>query len=266
VRAAWVFAGRGTPSGHTTMIAIISDIHSNIEALEAVSADIADKKCEAIFCLGDVIGYGPDPKVCLDRSMAYPFAIMGNHDHAVFMEPLGFNTAAERAVFWTRRVLEGEPQDAVRRRRWEFLAAMEAVHRLDGILFTHGSPRQPMHDYLFPDEAELNLTKLTAAFDLIQGACFVGHTHLPGVFKETYEFLTPTQLGHKYVLDDRRAIINVGSVGQPRDLDPRACYVTLDGRTVQWHRIPYDHKTTMEKILAIPDLDEFLANRLAEGR
>ncbi len=248
------------------MIALVSDIHSNIEALEAVCADIADNKCEAVYCLGDVVGYGPDPKVCLDRVMEFEFTIMGNHDHAVFIEPLGFNTAAERAVFWTRQVLGAEADEKTRRRRWEFFARMDTVRKTDGLLYAHGSPRHPMHDYIFPDEAELNLSKLMAAFDLIEGVCFVGHTHLPGVFRETYEFLTPTQLGHKFRLDGGRALVNVGSVGQPRDLDPRACYVTVDGREVRWHRVPYDHKTTMEKILAVDELDEFLANRLAEGR
>ncbi len=248
------------------MIALVSDIHSNLEALEAVLGDLADKNCETVFCLGDVVGYGPDPKACLDRVMGLGGCIMGNHDHAVFMEPMGFNTAAERAVFWTRRVLESDADEDVRRARWEYVASMDVVAQVNGHLLAHGSPRHPMHEYLFPDEAELNLTKLVSVFDILDGVCFVGHTHLPGVFRETFEFLTPTQIGHKYTLGEGKAIVNVGSVGQPRDLDPRACYVTVDGREVRWHRVPYDHKTTREKIQAVDDLDEFLANRLAEGR
>ena len=246
--------------------AVISDIHGNIEALEAVCADIAAKKVDTVFCLGDVVGYGPDPKACLDRAMEFEFTIMGNHDHAVFMEPGGFNTPAENAVFWTRRTLDEEPDEARRRKRWEFLAGLEEFRETSSVLFVHGSPRRPMHEYLFPDEAELSMTRLLEVFDLMQHVCFVGHTHLPGVFTETYEFLTPAQIGHKYVIGDRKAILNVGSVGQPRDADPRACYVTVDGREVRWHRIPYDHQKTMEKILATKELDEFLANRLAEGR
>jgi diadenosine tetraphosphatase ApaH/serine/threonine PP2A family protein phosphatase len=248
------------------MIAVISDIHGNLEAMQAVCADIALKKVQSIFCLGDVVGYGPDPAACLDRAMDFDFTIMGNHDHAVFMEPGGFNTPAENAVFWTRRVLDGEPDEARRRRRWEFLARMDEYRETDSVLFVHGSPRRPMHEYLFPDEAELSLQRLMETFDLVKHVCFVGHTHLPGVFTETYEYLTPSQIGHKFTIGERKAILNVGSVGQPRDLDPRACYVTVDGREVRWHRVPYDHKTTMEKILATSELDEFLANRLAEGR
>jgi diadenosine tetraphosphatase ApaH/serine/threonine PP2A family protein phosphatase len=248
------------------MIAIISDIHGNLEAMQAVCADIASKKIQSIFCLGDVIGYGPDPAACLDRAMDFDFTIMGNHDHAVFMEPGGFNTPAENAVFWTRRTLDGERDETQRRRRWEFLARMDEYRETDSVLFVHGSPRRPMHEYLFPDEAEMSLQRLMETFDLVKHVCFVGHTHLPGVFTETYEFLTPSQIGHKFMIGDRKAILNVGSVGQPRDLDPRACYVTVDGHEVRWHRIPYDHKRTMEKILATSELDEFLANRLAEGR
>lgn len=247
-------------------IAVVSDIHGNIEALEAVLADIAGRGIAKIFCLGDVVGYGPDPEACIDRVMGLDFTIMGNHDHAVFMEPIGFNTPAENAVFWTRERLDAEPDDQVRRRRWEFLAGMREFREMNSVLFVHGSPQRPMHDYLFPDEAELNMTHLMEVFDLLRQICFVGHTHLPGVFTETYEFLTPAQVGEAYAISDRKVIINVGSVGQPRDLDPRACYVTIAGRDVRWHRVPYDHKKTMEKILATDELDDFLANRLAEGR
>jgi diadenosine tetraphosphatase ApaH/serine/threonine PP2A family protein phosphatase len=248
------------------MIAVVSDIHGNLEALEAVAADIASKKIGAVFCLGDVVGYGPDPRACLDRAMDFDFTIMGNHDHAVFMEPSGFNTPAENAVFWTRQTLDGEPDEGLRRKRWEFLAKMEEFREREGVLFVHGSPRRPMHEYIFPDEAEVNLTRLAEALGMVKHVCFVGHTHLPGIFNETYDFQAPSQIGHRYTIGDRKVIINVGSVGQPRDLDPRACYVTIEGREVRWHRIPYDYKTTMEKILSVKELDEFLANRLAEGR
>jgi len=248
------------------MIALVSDIHGNIEALDAVCADIAEKGCDRILCLGDVVGYGPDPKACLDRVIGFDLTIMGNHDHAAFIEPAGFNTPAERAIFWTRKVLEVEADEGLRRGRWEFLARMATFHSEDGILYVHGSPRHPMHEYLFPDEGETAPAKLMQVFDLVRETCFLGHTHLPGVFTPDYRFLTPAQVDHRYVVGQGKAVVNVGSVGQPRDLDPRACYVTLDGREVRWNRVPYDNRTTMEKIFAIPDLDDFLAQRLAEGR
>ena len=248
------------------MIAIVSDIHGNIEALDAVCADIAKKGCERILCLGDVVGYGPDPKACLDRAMEFDFTIMGNHDHAVFIEPGGFNTAAEQAVFWTRRMLDTEPDEGRRRRRWEFLATMDTTRKEDGVLYVHGSPRQPMHEYLFPDEAEVSPMKLVEVFNLLESVCFLGHTHLPGLFTEMFQFLVPDKLEHRYEVGSGKAVINVGSVGQPRDLDPRACYVTLDGQEVRWHRVAYDWERTVEKILAIRELDDFLGIRLAEGR
>jgi len=248
-------------------VAIISDVHANLEALDAVLADIDRQGIGTIYCLGDVVGYGPDPAACLDRVIERcEFTVMGNHDHALLMEPTGFNTPAENAIFWSRRQLNGEADEQARRRQWEFLAQMPAFREMDSVLFVHGSPQRPMHDYLFPDEAELNMAHLVSVFDLFTHVCFVGHTHLPGVFTQTYEFLTPSQLGESYAIANRKVIVNVGSVGQPRDLDPRACYVTLDGREVRWRRVPYDHKATMEKILATDVLDEFLANRLADGR
>ena len=248
-------------------VAIISDIHANLEALDAVLVDIDRQGIEAIYCLGDVVGYGPDPAACVDRVIdRCEFAIMGNHDHAVFMEPTGFNTPAETAIFWSRCRLNAEEDEQKRLRRWEFVARMPAFREMNAVLFVHGSPQRPMHDYLFPDEAELNMPHLVSVFDLFSQVCFVGHTHLPGVFTETYEFLAPAKVGDQYTIGSRKVIVNVGSVGQPRDLDPRACYLTLAGREVRWHRVPYDHKKTMEKILATDVLDEFLANRLADGR
>ena len=248
------------------MIAIVSDIHANLEALQAVQAHIASQKVETVFCLGDILGYGPDPRACVDAAMEFEFTIMGNHDHAVFMEPTGFNTPAEQAVFWTRQTLDSEPDETRRRKRWEFVARMEEFCERDVTLFVHGSPRRPMHEYLFPDEADVNMVRLMESFGLVKHLCFVGHTHLPGVFTESTEFMAPAEIGYKFTVGEGKAIINVGSVGQPRDLDPRACYVTVEGREIRWHRVPYDHKTTMEKILATNVLDEFLANRLAEGR
>lgn len=246
--------------------AIISDIHANTEAAEAVLAHIGEQGIEEIYCLGDIVGYGPEPGPCIDLASRYQFVCMGNHDHAVFMEPGGFNTSAEQAVFWTRENLESETSIEARKTRWEFFAGMDTYRIEDGILYVHGSPRRPMHEYLFPDEPITNIPKIAGAFDRVERACFVGHTHLPGVFTEDLRFLTPVEINSRLEIADRKLIINVGSVGQPRDLDPRACYVTFDGQEVVWHRVPYDHKATASKIFAIDELDDFLGYRLVEGR
>ena len=113
------------------MIAVISDIHSNIDALEAVIADIEGRNVEQIICLGDVIGYGPQPRECLDRIMEKAsVTLMGNHDFAVFYEPGNFNMGAETACFWTRQELEDEPDDAKRNARWEFLGSLPVKHTM----------------------------------------------------------------------------------------------------------------------------------------
>jgi diadenosine tetraphosphatase ApaH/serine/threonine PP2A family protein phosphatase len=248
------------------LLALISDIHSNLAALEAVLADIKAQGAERIYCLGDVIGYGPQPRECIDLAAQWEFCLMGNHDYAVFLEPTGFNTAAERAVFWTREALDAEPASEARLRRWEFLADL-GVHKFeDNVLFVHGSPRRPLHEYIFPDDPQMNMEKMAAIFDRIPSACFVGHTHMPGVFTEDYRFLVPAELDHHMELGERRVVINIGSVGQSRDRDPRACYVLLDGKRVVWRRVEYDVQATARAILEAPGLDNFNALRLRDGR
>jgi len=248
------------------LLALISDIHANLAALESVLADIKDQGAERIYCLGDVIGYGPQPVECLDLAPDWDLCLMGNHDHAVFLEPAGFNTAAERAVFWTRDRLESDSDGERRQRHLEFVAGL-GVHRFeDNILFVHGSPRRPLHEYVFPDDPEMNMQKMATIFDRIPSVCFVGHTHMPGLFTEDYRFLTPGDLDHVYAIGDRKAVVNIGSVGQPRDRDPRACYVLLDGRQVVWRRVEYDVQATVRAILEAPGLDNFNAQRLRDGR
>lgn len=247
------------------LIALISDIHANLPALTAVLADIKSQGIEQIYCLGDIIGYGPWPGECLDLAGGWEFCLMGNHDHAVLLEPGGFNSSAEQAIFWTRQRLEAEPDGAVRQRRWEFVAAL-GVHKFENnLLFVHGSPRRPLHEYVFPDDAEVNREKVTAIFDRIPSACFVGHTHMPGLLSSDYQFRSPAELGGRIKLDGRKAVVNIGSVGQPRDRDPRACYVVLNGAEVIWRRVPYDVESMVKAILAT-GLEKFNAHRLRDGR
>ena len=102
------------------MIAILSDIHANLEALRAVLADAGREGAEAVYCLGDVVGYGPEPRACLDLALDFRLTVLGNHDHAALFDPAGFSPSAERAIFWTRGQLEASPEPwEVRERRWE---------------------------------------------------------------------------------------------------------------------------------------------------
>lgn len=256
------------------MLAIISDIHSNLEALNAVLADIATRNVEQIICLGDVIGYGPNPRECIDLIMAnVAVTLIGNHDHAVLYEPVKFNIGAEAACFWTRQQLEDEPDAALRGKRWDFLGSLPVKHVMSGdrvglgeLMFVHGSPRRPVNEYVFPDDVYNNPSKIQSVFERTNHLCFVGHTHLPGIFVER-EFYSPDDVEMVYkVADKQKVLVNVGSVGQPRDRDARACYALVEPRTIRFVRVPYDVEQTAAKVRQVPDLDDYLAARLKDGR
>ncbi len=251
------------------MIAIISDIHSNLEALQAVMADIESRGINRIICLGDVIGYGPNPHECLDMIIERcEVCICGNHDVAVFYEPYSFNLGAERAVYWTRSQIEEHNSQAARNRRIQFLGSLPVTYEGDGFLCVHGSPRKPINEYLFADDVFNNPNKLLDNFRrLEQMTCFVGHTHVPGILLDDPYFDPPDELAEPNHFElSEQAIINVGSVGQPRDRDWRASYVVLDDDEVEFVRVEYDIDKTVAKIQKIPQLDNFLADRLKEGR
>jgi predicted phosphodiesterase len=258
------------------MFAVLSDIHSNLEALTAVLADIEKRGIRTIYCLGDVIGYGPDPGKCLDLIIEKTEScVLGNHDYAAFYEPTNFNYAAEQASFWTREVLETEDGGDVRDRRWGFLGELAMRQRLETKLgpntatmdFVHASPRRPVNEYIFPDDVYTNPLKVRLLFERVEHICFVGHTHMPGVFLDEPDFYLPDELSNVYpIIDDEKAIINIGSVGQPRDKDNRASYVYVNENEVHFVRVEYDFETTVEKITAVEQLDNFHAERLREGR
>jgi diadenosine tetraphosphatase ApaH/serine/threonine PP2A family protein phosphatase len=251
--------------------AIISDIHSNLEALQAVLRDIERHNVDEIYCLGDVVGYGPNPCECLDLAMKCQVVLLGNHDQGAMWDPDGFNPPAERAIFWTREQLEAPIANRqLKEKRWDFLNERPRSHRENGFLFVHGSARNPLNEYVFPEDI-YNQRKMERIFALVDRYCFQGHTHVPGVFteqlpEELYQFHSPEEIDHIYRLDGRKTLCNVGSVGQPRDGNPRACYVLLDDETIRFRRVEYDVEATVKKIYAVPDLENFLGERLREGR
>jgi len=248
--------------------AVISDIHGNLDALQVVLADIEGRGLDRIICLGDIIGYGPDPTRCLDlvREKCL-FAMMGNHDFAVLYEPTMFNTSAEQAAFWTRAQFEQEPDVDMRRQRFEYLGGLVIRRWFEGSLFVHASPRRPINEYIFPDDVVAAPNKMASIFDRIETKAFCGHTHVTGVFTDEPDFYPPGDLGGAYTFrDDEKCIINPGSVGQPRDRDPRASYAILHDDRVEFVRLEYDIPAVVKKITAIPDLSDFLGQRLLEGR
>ncbi len=256
--------------------AIVSDIHANLEALTTVLNDIENRGIDTIYCLGDVVGYGPNPVECLDLIIEKTqWCVLGNHDYATLYEPTNFNFGAEQASFWTRNILETREDAELNNKRWEFLGHLPMRHTIKMPLdageatidFVHASPRRPINEYIFPDDVYTNPAKVRVLFDKIDHLCFVGHTHMPGVFLDEPDFYLPDELGGAYpIVADEKAIINIGSVGQPRDRDNRASYAFVQDEKVNFVRLEYDYKTTMKKILDTGLLDSFHAERLQEGR
>lgn len=245
--------------------AIISDIHSNLEALQAVLADIDSQGAQEIICLGDTVGYGANPKECIDLVMERTsVCLLGNHDQATLFDPEGFNVGAEQAIFWTREQLE-DFSDPKANERWDFLGILPRSHKIDDFFFVHGSPRNPLNEYVFQEDI-FDERKMNILFAIVQRCSFQGHTHVPGVFTEDRHFYSPGDLeNNTYVLDSLKAMVNVGSVGQPRDGDYRSCYVIWDEDTITYRRVDYDVRKSMEKIYQTP-VDNFLADRLIGGR
>lgn len=248
--------------------ALISDIHANYEALQAVLADIDGQSVQEIFCLGDIIGYGPNPVQCLDQVIARcQVTILGNHDQATLFDPDGFNPVALQAIYWTRDQLETVGDESSRDRRWDFIGELPRRWDEGTFLFVHGSPREPTNEYVFPEDI-YDQRKMNALLSRIDQYCFQGHTHMPGVFTEAGDFYSPEDCNYEYEFGNDKAMVNVGSVGQPRDGDPRACYVILDteAKSIEYRRVEYDIETTRQKIYSIPDLDNMLGDRLVSGR
>lgn len=246
--------------------AILSDIHGNLEALEAVLADVRAQGVDEIFCLGDVVGYGPNPRECVDRVMQFDRCVLGNHDQGALYDPEGFSSGAEKAIFWTRDQLEMPNGDADKtRQRWEFLSELPRTFSVGPFTFVHGSVRNPLNEYVFPEDI-YNQRKMERIFTLVDRYCFQGHTHVPGVFTESLQFLSPEDVQYAYKLDGKKTLCNVGSVGQPRDGNWRACYVVLQDDVINFKRVEYEVEKTIKKIYDIPDLENFLGDRLREGR
>jgi len=237
--------------------AIVSDVHGNLEALEATLRDAA-VHADAVVCLGDIVGYGADPGACLevvaDRSLAIT---VGNHDRAATggLELSWFNREARVAAEWTHAQLD----DGCRR----YLDALPLLAEVGDALLVHASPDQP-EEWNYLVSAEQGLAAFRA-FD--RRLCFVGHSHVPAVWSVGSS--GPEFLPGVFALElaaGRRYLVNVGSVGQPRDRDPRASYALWDEErgTLSIRRVTYDVEVARRKIVAA-GLPRFLGDRLRWG-
>jgi len=251
-------------------LAIISDLHSNREALEAVFADIHRRGVTDLVCLGDVIGYGPDPEFCVDLVRGHArWCLMGNHDEALFRDASDFNPHARGAVIYTRRRMQPHWwSSSEKRARWKWLKQLPLKQSLGRFLFVHGSPRDPVREYVLSTDGILNPDKLRAIFESFEGIGVAGHTHQPGLHDESLRFQSLEGAAELTLALEpgRRYFINVGSTGQPRDGDNRACYAVLEEEQVSWYRVEYDFRVTQDKILRTGVLSEILARRLAVGK
>lgn len=251
------------------MRALLSDVHGNLEAFAAVLADIERQKVERVYNLGDTLGYGPNPIECLDLAMRVDVNLLGNFDQAVLVEPDGFCISAEKSILWTRAALDAVEDSAPRQRREDFLANLPRRHCEGDVLYVHGSARSPTNEYVFPEDIynERKMERIGAAFDRL---CFCGHTHNPGIFLERgpgkWEFIYAEECERGFPVAGCKLICNVGAVGQPRDGDERACYALFDGARIWLRRVPYDFETTIRKVYAVSELDNFIGDRLREGR
>jgi diadenosine tetraphosphatase ApaH/serine/threonine PP2A family protein phosphatase len=239
------------------IIAVVSDVHSNLEALEAVLDDIRGLGAERIWCLGDIVGYGADPNAVCDRLVeAAQVSLAGNHDWAAVgkIDASSFNGAAAAAVAWTSGQL------STRTREW--LSGLPLVHLADGTRLVHATPSDPAAwQYVFSAgdaEGELGTYQ--------EPLCLVGHSHVPANFEADGLRVRVSRAEVVPLVAGRRYLINVGSVGQPRDGDPRAAFLVYDTerQELAHRRVAYDIEKAAAKILAA-GLPPFLATRLARG-
>ena len=213
-------------------ILVISDIHANLTALDAVLTDAGE--FDAAWCLGDLVGYGPDPNECIAKVRALPNlrCIIGNHDAAALdqIDTKTFNLEARQALEWTQKTLTDSSIS--------FLSSLQQKIEINNVTLTHGSPRHPVWEYLMDSQtAALNFDYFSTPY------CFVGHTHLPVVYtREEKKLVVYKPTPNNKITLSPRTIINPGSVGQPRDHDPRAAYVIYNPEENTWdyRRLTYD--------------------------
>lgn len=247
------------------VFALISDLHSNLPALTAVFDRIDGLGIEEVNCLGDLVGYCAEPEPCVRMVMnRCKWTLMGNHDWGLFHGADEFNPLAGEALAYTRKLLK--PGWFTRRKRvvWDFLKNLPDRKEDHGYLFYHGSPRNPIMEYVLRSDEHFDPDKLQDIFSRIDRPAFVGHTHYPGITRSDFHFTPATEDVHTFDLDGP-CVVNVGSVGQPRDGDRRACFAVVRDEQVEIHRVEYDYSRTQEKIRSA-GLHPALADRLGRGK
>jgi predicted phosphodiesterase len=238
-------------------VAVISDVHANYHALKAVLQEVDAARVDAVWCLGDTVGYGPRPNECCDvvKERA-EHCLVGNHDLVVLGELTvsDFNDEAAAAAIWTAEVLTPESRG--------FLASLKPLGRVEGVDLFHASARDPVWEYVLTEEAAQATLELSDA-----SVVLVGHSHVALAITADGGRVSGGQApgGSKVTLDGQW-LLNPGSVGQPRDGDPRAAWLLLDfeGRLAEFHRVPYSIERTQAEMRE-RGLPQVLAARLERG-
>ncbi len=238
---------------------IFADIHGNLEAFEAVLEALASEQIEQYLCVGDIVGYGANPKECIHRlKQLNSITICGNHDWASvgLFDISYFNSHAKEAVLWTEQQLSAEDR--------EFLRTLKLIYRNKVLTLVHGTLNNPEEfHYIYDAYTARETLELTPT-----NICFVGHSHVPLViFKEQNDKTSYLSQSKIKISPNVVYVVNVGSVGQPRDGDTRACFCIYDseGKIIEIKRVNYNVKEAQNKIIRA-SLPEILAWRLAEGR
>jgi predicted phosphodiesterase len=259
---------------------ILSDVHSNLEAFEAVLTDISKRfrgEITQIISLGDLIGYGPNPVECILLSIHHNIInIRGNHELALSVDKTKFNPSAQRAINWTKQTIQKNINNPKVK---QFFQSLTNEYRSDsgtfsgGIIYAHGSPRGIIDEYVIRRDDLFNLAdevkkNLKDNFEEVTEIGFLGHTHIPYICTTDFYLIHPEWQNYEPypLLSGTKTIVNVGAVGQPRDNDNRACYATFDGTNVTHYRVEYPIARTVARMQAVTELDSALWQRLEKGK
>ncbi|MCP3892892.1 MAG: metallophosphoesterase family protein [Desulfobulbaceae bacterium] len=241
-------------------IAVLSDIHSNFEALEAVLEHALQRNVDRYVGLGDVVGYGASPNECIELLLSLPecSGVLGNHDAAVLNIPLNMKRDARKVIQWTKSVLT--------KSSLSYLKKMEDIVRWDNISFCHSNPYRPRNWYYVAEKTYISSSFARSKAKVL----FVGHTHVPvAITRKNFFCIYIRSPEHSMVVpvaENNRQIFNGGSVGQPRDGDPRASYLIYDTAksVIEFYRVSYSVEVAAKKIISA-GLPGIFAQRLATG-
>jgi len=234
---------------------IFSDIHSNLEAFDTVLDALSKEAIDSYLCIGDIVGYAANPRECIKRFQELScISVIGNHDAAAagILDSEYFNPTAKIAIFWTQQIISDKDK--------QFLGSLEYTYQNEDLILVHGTLNNPERFHYL-----LDASLAIKTFELMhRPVCFVGHSHIPAIFIQDNSKISAVNEFKIDISKDRKYIVNVGSVGQPRDSDSRAayCIYDTDSHLIEIKRIEYNIKETQEKIIRA-GLPKSLATRLA---